>query len=132
VLLTKFTEKSARQKIMHKLLVLVSSLLLTSIVTCDSQLPPKNSFGSKDEKLKAERLPDCKACGVFVNSFKTVREDQSFFSYLIATYFVVMWKFSLCIIQGLGEDGTWNAWRWRRSLGGEEAGKLQNKRAAAD
>ncbi|KAG5677189.1 hypothetical protein PVAND_006969 [Polypedilum vanderplanki] len=55
---------------MHKLLILVINLLFTSIVICNSQLPPKNSFGNKDEKLKSERLADCKACGVFVNSFK--------------------------------------------------------------
>ncbi|CAH1715246.1 unnamed protein product [Chironomus riparius] len=60
---------------MHKIIILIQYLLLTTtLVTCDFQAPPlSNSFGTKDEKLKAEKqqkFPPCKSCTVFIESFK--------------------------------------------------------------
>lgn len=62
---------------MHKIILLAINVLLTStIVSCNFQPPLVNNFGSKDEKLKAEKqakLPPCKSCSIFVESFKKVK-----------------------------------------------------------
>ena len=64
---------------MHKKLILIQYLLVaTTLVTCDFQAPLSNSFGTKDEKLKAEKqqkFPPCKSCTVFIESFKKVSEE---------------------------------------------------------
>ncbi|CRL03643.1 CLUMA_CG016174, isoform A [Clunio marinus] len=59
---------------MHKLHILIFNILLTStIVSCNLQPIIKDNFGTKDEKLKAEKqqkYPPCKSCAIFVDSFK--------------------------------------------------------------
>lgn len=65
---------------MHKIIILIQYLLLTTtLVSCDFQAPPlSNSFGTKDEKLKAEKqqkFPPCKSCTVFIESFKKVSDN---------------------------------------------------------
>jgi hypothetical protein len=65
---------------MHKQLKLLTFnlFLTTTLVLCDFQQPPlPDSFGSKDEKLKAEKqqqYPPCKSCTVFVEQFKKVNK----------------------------------------------------------
>lgn len=91
---------------MHKSLILIVNLLLTSIVSCDFQLPlPDSSFGSKDEKLKAEKqqqFPPCKSCSVFVNSFKKVSEKKiNLIEKIFSLLFIMMWKKFICFLKGL-------------------------------
>jgi hypothetical protein len=61
---------------MHKLVLLAINLFVTStLVSCNFQPPLVNNFGTKDEKLKADKqakLPPCKSCSIFVESFKKV------------------------------------------------------------
>jgi hypothetical protein len=106
---------------MHKVLVFVINVLLVTIVNCQFQ-PPLNNFGVKDEKLKAEKqqkFPPCKSCTIFIESFNKVNQNIALSEpYLIDQSF-----------QGLRENATWKAWRWRCRLGGEEAGKLQDQRS---
>lgn len=67
---------------MHKIIILSLNLFLSfTVINCDFQLPLVNNFGSKDEKLKAEKqtkLPPCKSCTIFVESFKKVLKRKIF------------------------------------------------------
>lgn len=60
---------------MQTVFVITLNLLLT-FVSCNLQPPLVDSnFGTKDEKLKAEKqqkYPPCKSCNIFVDSFKKV------------------------------------------------------------
>lgn len=64
---------------MHKFLILILNLfIISTLVSCDFQPPLPDSFGSKDEKLKAEKqqkFPPCKSCTMFVESFKKVNRN---------------------------------------------------------
>lgn len=64
---------------MHKIILLIFNVLLaSSLASCNFQPPIVNNFGSKDEKLKAEKqanFPPCKSCSIFVESFKKVTNN---------------------------------------------------------
>lgn len=59
---------------MHKQLLLALNLFVT-LASCDFQPPILDNFGSKDERLKAEKqqkFPPCKSCSMFTESFRKV------------------------------------------------------------
>lgn len=74
---------------MHKIILIAFKLMLTfNLVICNFQPSLVNNFGSKDEKLKAEKqakLPPCKSCTIFVDSFKKV----NFFTLIIFNHFIL-------------------------------------------
>lgn len=58
----------------NKFFIITINVLLTTLVSCSLQ-PPLNDFGTKDEKLKAEKQqkhPPCKSCTILVDSFNKV------------------------------------------------------------
>jgi len=57
---------------MRKVFIITINLLLT-FVSCQQPPLAGNNFGTKDEKLKAEKqqkFPPCRSCNLFVDSFK--------------------------------------------------------------
>lgn len=74
----------------NKLLIVVTNLLLASLASCSLQPPlVDNNFGTKDEKLKAEKqqkFPPCKSCTLFIESFNKVRTRIS--SIKALSYFI--------------------------------------------
>lgn len=73
---------------MHKQLLLALNLFVT-LASCDFQPPILDNFGSKDERLKAEKqqkFPPCKSCSMFTESFRKVNSikiNYQFNLYLI-------------------------------------------------
>lgn len=75
----------------NKLLIVATNLLLVALASCSLQPPlVDNNFGTKDEKLKAEKqqkFPPCKSCTLLIESFNKVRPEIlpiKAISYLIA------------------------------------------------
>lgn len=64
---------------MHKIEILLLALNVLTLVNCDIQPPVLDNFGSKDERLKADKqqkFPPCKSCSMFVESFKKVTKEK--------------------------------------------------------
>lgn len=60
---------------MQNFLIFTVNLLVTATLVSSNFQPPLQNFGTKDEKLKAQkqqRFPPCKSCTIFVESFKKV------------------------------------------------------------
>lgn len=57
--------------------ILAAFLLFVFNVSSAQQLPPKNLVESKKDRLKAEKLPPCKACSTLVKSFELGMEKTS-------------------------------------------------------
>lgn len=57
--------------------IIFLEILLLLNVSYAQQLPPKNLVENKKERLKAERLPPCKACSTLVKSFELGMEKTS-------------------------------------------------------
>lgn len=58
-------------------LTILQVLFFVLSVTSAQQLPPKNLAESKKERLKAEKLPPCKACKTLVTSFEFFMDKTS-------------------------------------------------------
>lgn len=61
----------------ESLVVIFLELQIFILLCGGQQLPPKNILNGKTNRLKAEKLPPCKACSVLVQSFNTGMEKTS-------------------------------------------------------